>query len=609
MSDATGKAVFLSYASQDAETARRICDALRAAGIEVWFDQSELVGGDAWDAKIRGQISSCALFVPVISASTQARLEGYFRLEWKLAAQRTHTMADEKTFLLPVVIDATRDGEAKVPAEFKAVQWTRLAGGEASAAFCRRVQALLGSSAVLQPALECPVSSERGLKHRATPRRWLVPVAIAAAAAIVALGVWHPWRMKDAGAASAAASPAKANTAVSFPRDPELKRAWDLLQAANDRGDLALAEDIVKAAADRQPTEPEPVIVYAWLNNGYINRGFDTTEERYVLGKRYAERAVQLARDEPEALAALGQFLSFRGADLARAELLLRRAFELKPDEPRFHRALAWNILRTLRPGDALIAAERSAALFPGNALVQYELGMLYNDVGRFDDMERAFDRTLAIAPIGAAVIWKAWLAGWVHGDVAGMKRLVEQIPAEARLTGRAVVILYQCARLTGEPKDEANALRALQAFPGTWMNDFWFTGPKALMIGELFAAQGKSELARGQFESALAEITRQKANSPANSRILAAEGWTLIGLDRRSEARTGFNALQGLPRAPGPRLAGWWSSVIPAALLLGDRALALQQLRQIAEEPALRALVRVALRIDPRMAPFRDDA
>ena len=55
------KAVFLSYASQDAEAARRICDALRAAGIEVWFDQSELRGGDAGDQSIRKQIKSCAL--------------------------------------------------------------------------------------------------------------------------------------------------------------------------------------------------------------------------------------------------------------------------------------------------------------------------------------------------------------------------------------------------------------------------------------------------------------------------------------------------------------------------------------------------------------------
>ena len=53
----SSRAVFLSYASQDAAAARRICDALRAAGVEVWFDQSELRGGDAWDQNIRKQIS------------------------------------------------------------------------------------------------------------------------------------------------------------------------------------------------------------------------------------------------------------------------------------------------------------------------------------------------------------------------------------------------------------------------------------------------------------------------------------------------------------------------------------------------------------------------
>jgi len=89
-------AVFLSYASQDQEAARRICGALRAAGIEVWFDQSELRGGDAWDRSIRKQIKTCALFVPIISTNTHDRTEGYFRLEWKLAVDRCHLMAVTK---------------------------------------------------------------------------------------------------------------------------------------------------------------------------------------------------------------------------------------------------------------------------------------------------------------------------------------------------------------------------------------------------------------------------------------------------------------------------------------------------------------------------------
>src|SRR5664279_3762196 len=124
------KAVFLSYASQDADAARRICEALRAAGVEVWFDQSELRGGDAWDASIRRQIRECALFLPIISATTQARQEGYFRLEWKLAVDRSHLMADDKAFLLPVVIDDTADSDARVPDAFRARQWTRLRDGE-----------------------------------------------------------------------------------------------------------------------------------------------------------------------------------------------------------------------------------------------------------------------------------------------------------------------------------------------------------------------------------------------------------------------------------------------------------------------------------------------
>jgi hypothetical protein len=73
------KAVFLSYASEDAEAAQKLSDELRAAGIEVWFDQTELRGGDAWDQMIRRQIKGCYLFVPIISANTQSREEGYFR--------------------------------------------------------------------------------------------------------------------------------------------------------------------------------------------------------------------------------------------------------------------------------------------------------------------------------------------------------------------------------------------------------------------------------------------------------------------------------------------------------------------------------------------------
>ena len=157
----SSKAVFLSYASQDAAAARRISEALRAAAIEVWFDQSELRGGDSWDRQIRKQIHDCALFIPIISATTQGRLEGYFRREWRVAVDRTHDMADGKPFLVPVVIDDTTDQDAEVPESFRAVQWTRLPAGQASPALVERVSRLLAPDQAQVPAQARPPAGVR----------------------------------------------------------------------------------------------------------------------------------------------------------------------------------------------------------------------------------------------------------------------------------------------------------------------------------------------------------------------------------------------------------------------------------------------------------------
>jgi TolB-like protein len=146
----SAQAVFLSYASEDGEAAQRISDALRGAGLEVWFDRSELRGGDAWDAMIRRQIRTCSLFIPLISANSRVRSEGYFRLEWKLAVDRSYLMASDRAFLVPVVIDGARDGDVRVPERFWEVQWTRLPGGAVSPAFIDRIQRLMS------PAMHLP---------------------------------------------------------------------------------------------------------------------------------------------------------------------------------------------------------------------------------------------------------------------------------------------------------------------------------------------------------------------------------------------------------------------------------------------------------------------
>ncbi len=152
------RAVFLSYASQDAEAAKRICEALRAGGIEVWFDRSELRGGDAWDQKIRREVHDCALFIPIISANTVSRHEGYFRLEWNLADQRTQMMARGRAFIIPACIDSTPDSGTDVPESFARVQWTRLPAGETPPVFVARVSQLLSPGEPQTPAQARPAT-------------------------------------------------------------------------------------------------------------------------------------------------------------------------------------------------------------------------------------------------------------------------------------------------------------------------------------------------------------------------------------------------------------------------------------------------------------------
>ncbi|HXU55284.1 MAG TPA: toll/interleukin-1 receptor domain-containing protein [Casimicrobiaceae bacterium] len=138
-------AVFISYAREDLAAVQKMKAGLDAAGIKTWFDLERLEGGDDYDRKIQRNIARCSYFIPVVSATTQRRLEGYFRREWSYAIDRARNIAEGALFILPVTIDDTNGGDAQVPEKFKAVHFTRLAGGEVTPEFARHLQDLLSS--------------------------------------------------------------------------------------------------------------------------------------------------------------------------------------------------------------------------------------------------------------------------------------------------------------------------------------------------------------------------------------------------------------------------------------------------------------------------------
>ena len=137
-------AVFISYAREDLPAVQRLKAALDAAGVTTWFDMERLESGDDYDRKIRQNIARCAFFLPVISATTQRRLEAYFRREWSYATDRARNIAEGAVFILPVCIDDTTEAAALVPEKFKALHFTRAPAGDAPPEFARRLLELSG---------------------------------------------------------------------------------------------------------------------------------------------------------------------------------------------------------------------------------------------------------------------------------------------------------------------------------------------------------------------------------------------------------------------------------------------------------------------------------
>jgi hypothetical protein len=121
--------------------------------------------------------------MPVVSAQTEARLEGYFRREWRLAVERTLDMADDHLFLLPVVIDETAQADARVPERFLTVQWLKLPGGKPSAALEALCQRILSGGAV-------PATDARKSRAARRAQRGVVPRPDYPAFPVLPAGHW-----------------------------------------------------------------------------------------------------------------------------------------------------------------------------------------------------------------------------------------------------------------------------------------------------------------------------------------------------------------------------------------------------------------------------------
>ncbi len=128
--------IFISYSRTDLAAAKALCSGLESLGAGViWLDKGVLRPGDEWERQITAGLMRCDLFLPLVSTTTEARTDGYFRKEWFKAADRSK-MIEGRSFIVPVVVDSEFDGNANryklMPDRFRDFQFGHAPGGRIS---------------------------------------------------------------------------------------------------------------------------------------------------------------------------------------------------------------------------------------------------------------------------------------------------------------------------------------------------------------------------------------------------------------------------------------------------------------------------------------------
>ncbi|MET0398175.1 MAG: toll/interleukin-1 receptor domain-containing protein [Longimicrobiaceae bacterium] len=123
-------AIFVSYASEDRPRAQKLAEALRGAGLPVWFDRTGgLQGGDDYEQEIRTRIRDASFFAPVLSRNVLTPERRFFRVEWDEALDEERRVAENQHFIVPIRIDDLPPDTPGLPERFRKLQWLPLGEG------------------------------------------------------------------------------------------------------------------------------------------------------------------------------------------------------------------------------------------------------------------------------------------------------------------------------------------------------------------------------------------------------------------------------------------------------------------------------------------------
>lgn len=98
------KKVFISYAREDVEAAKRIYTRIKNAGGMPWMDQEDLLPGQDWEMEIARSIRNCSHFIAIISKNSVDK-RGFVQKEIRKALDVLEELPPGTIYIIPVRLD------------------------------------------------------------------------------------------------------------------------------------------------------------------------------------------------------------------------------------------------------------------------------------------------------------------------------------------------------------------------------------------------------------------------------------------------------------------------------------------------------------------------
>ncbi len=392
--------------------------------------------------------------------------------------------------------------------------------------------------------------------------------------------------------------------------------AHNLNAALEDREKLKKAQQLYERAVQ---LDPNFVLALANLSilHSWVYHSFEPAEVEREQAKNYAERALKLAPNSPEAHLARGYSLYYGARDYEGALREFDLARQGLPNDSEVYLVIGAIQRRQGKWKESTANLEKAVSLNPNDSWPLQNLFFNYQMQRDFKAAERVIDRALAINPKSTS-LWmlKSKVALAEKGDLSVAEKGLEDFD-QARASGQlremspaalAEVTLAKADILALREK-YPEALSVLREIPKAARSG-GAHGLKEvdLFEGILLQEMGRTEEARSFYQRAKEEAEaalREAPNDPPRhatlGRILAYLGEKEAAI---AEAKRAVDLLpDSVDAFTGPTMK---SALAEVYVLTGEKEKAIALLDQLLSQPS--DVTVAGLKVDPTMRRLRDD-